>query len=293
MIPKGRLLAAAAVPLNALRLGGRVAAFLVAVLLATTVCPVATAATARATRIVSLDYCADQFALELAGRERMLAVSPDATAGFSFMRDAAAGITTLRPRAEDVLAARPDLVIRSYGGGPGAVAFFRRAGVPVVQIGFADNFDEVRTNVRRVAAALGVPERGAAVLARMDARIARLARHPPGTRALYVTPSGVTAGPGTLIDELFKAVGLANFQTEPGWRSLPLERLAYEGPDLIAYAMFGDGGSYNLAWTPARHPVARRRMAQVPVVELDGATTLCGGWFLVQALEALSARAIP
>ena len=239
-------------------------------------------------RIVSLDYCADQFAIALAGRERILAVSPDATAGFSFLRDAAHGIPTLRPRAEDVLVARPDLVIRSYGGGPGMAALLRRAGIPVVQIGFAENLDDVRATVRQVATALGTPLRGEALVHDMDARIDSLGRHPPDTWALYVTPSGVTAGPGTLVHELLRTVGLRNFQTEPGWRPLPLERLAYERPDIIAYASFGDAAAYNRAWTPARHPVARARMAQVPVVTLNGATTACGGWFVIHALEALA-----
>ena len=55
-----------------------------------------------ARRIVSLDYCADQFVLGLAERRRILAVSPDADADFSYMRASAEGLRTVRPRAEDV-----------------------------------------------------------------------------------------------------------------------------------------------------------------------------------------------
>jgi iron complex transport system substrate-binding protein len=167
-------------------------------------------------------------------------------------------------------------------------ALLHRAGIPVVQIGFPEDLDDVRATVRRVAAALGTPRTGEDLIHDMDERIASLGRHPPDTWALYVTPSGVTAGPGTLVDELFRTVGLRNFQTGRGWRPLPLERLAYERPDLIAYASFGDAAAYNRAWTPARHPVARERMSQVPVVTLDGATTACGGWFVIHALEELA-----
>ena len=79
-------------------------------------------------RIVSLDFCADQYVLKLADREQILAVSPDAVREFSYMRETAQGLPTVRSVAEDVLILKPDLVVRSYGGGPKAGDFFERAG---------------------------------------------------------------------------------------------------------------------------------------------------------------------
>ena len=46
-------------------------------------------------RIVSLDYCADQYVLKLADEEQILAISPDAVKDFSYMREAAAGVPTV------------------------------------------------------------------------------------------------------------------------------------------------------------------------------------------------------
>ena len=241
-----------------------------------------------ARRIVSLDYCADQFVLGLAHRRDILAVSPDAVESFSYMRDAAAGLPAVRPRAEDVLILKPDLVVRSYGGGPNARAFFERAGVPVLQIGFADDIDGARAMIRHAARGLGVPERGEELIAGMDARLRAARAHAPGTRALYVTPAGYTAGPGTLVHELLAAAGLENFQPRRGWRPIPLERLAYETPDLAAEASFGEGTNHDDAWTPFRHPVARRTLRSVPLASLDGATTSCGGWFLADAVTTLA-----
>lgn len=248
-----------------------------------------------ARRIVSLDYCADQFVLGLAERGRILAVSPDAGAAFSYMRAAAEGLPTVRPRAEDVLMLEPDLVVRSYGGGPRARAFFERAGVPVLQIGLVDDIDDARAAVRDAARGLGAPEQGEALVAEMDARLERARVHDPETRALYVTPAGFTAGPGTLVHHLFAAAGLGNFQPRPGWRPIPLERLAYESPDLVAAASFGPAHDHEDAWTPFRHPVAQRALRSLPAAALDGATTSCGGWFLADAVEALAAlhRALP
>ena len=87
-------------------------------------------------RIVSLDFCADQYVLKLADREQILAVSPDAVREFSYIRETAQGLPTVRSVAEDVLILKPDLVVRSYGGGPKAGDFFERAGIPVLQVGW-------------------------------------------------------------------------------------------------------------------------------------------------------------
>ena len=239
---------------------------------------------------MSLDYCADQFVLGLADRERILALSPDAGKDFSYLRAEAAGLPAVRPRAEDVLALEPDLVVRNYGGGPRAPAFFERAGVPVLQIDFAPDIDAVRDRIRQAAAALGTPDRGEALVGDMDARLARARAGVPQASALYLAPSGVAAGAGTFVDRLIAEAGLDNFDDRIGWRSIPLERLAYETPDVYAMPVFEDG-DHNLPWTPFRHPVASRRVQAGPSVSMDGATTSCGAWFLADAVEALVAGA--
>ena len=238
-------------------------------------------------RIISLDYCADQYVLKLAPREHILAVSPDAEKTFSYMRGYAKGLRQIRPQAEDVLVLQPDLVVRSYGGGPNVTAFVERIGTPVLQIDSAHDLDGVRNTIAAVAEWLGQQARGAAVIAEMDARLAALHALPDAPAALYTTPAGVTSGPGTLVHEMLRAAGLANFEQEPGWRSLPLERLAREQPDLVAAVFWGATNHYD-SWSAARHPIARRQLRERPVVSLHGAWIACGGWFLLDAIEALA-----
>ncbi|MEL7781602.1 ABC transporter substrate-binding protein [Citromicrobium bathyomarinum] len=240
-------------------------------------------------RIVSLDYCADQYVLKFADREDILALSPDAGKRFSYMRAAADGIPTVRPRTADVLALQPDLVVRTYGGGHDIADFMKEPGVPVVQIGFPQSIDEVRGEVLRVGTELGKPEEAAELVAEMDRRLWALAERPrPRREVLYMTPAGVTAGEGTLVHELFVAAGLENFLDRPGWNPLPLERLAYERPDLIAAAFFESATNHVDNWSAARHPVAQAQLRELPVVPLEGAWTACGGWFLLDAVEALA-----
>lgn len=241
-------------------------------------------------RVVSLDYCADQFVLKLLPRERILAVSPDAHRDFSYMRESVGGLPQVRPIAENILTLQPDLIIRSYGGGPRAVSFFERAGIPVLQVPFANNLDDIRAMILLLAEGLGVADRGRAVVADMDRRLAAIELGPGARSALYMTPTGVTSGPGTLIHEMLLAAGLENFEERAGWHSLPLERLAYDQPDMVAAAFFDARTNHPAMWSAMRHPVARRQVSEQPAVLLQGAWTSCGGWFLLDAIEALAAQ---
>lgn len=248
----------------------------------------------RPMRIVSLDYCADQYVLKLADPDQILALSPHSEAGFSYMRDAARGVPKVRPIAEDVLLLKPDLVVRSYGGGPNAVAFFERAGVPVLQVGWASQVDgktvgSIPGVIEQMAEGLGQPEKGQALIAEFRERLAVLRAEPSGDTVLYVTPSGYTSGPGSLIHDMFRAAGLENFQQTAGWQPLPLERLAYDRPDRAASTYFEKRSEQPDHWSASRHPVVQNRLAELDVVTLQGAWTSCGGWFILEAIEAMAA----
>jgi iron complex transport system substrate-binding protein len=245
----------------------------------------------RPMRIVTLDDCSAQFVLKLADRDAIAALSPDAAAPFAYLRAQAAGLPRVRPTAENILALEPDLVVRAYGGDAGIGPLLQRAGVPVHQLGFGQGFDAVRANVRGVAAAVGQPARGEAVLADFDRRLAALQATATGASMLYVTRGGVTTGPGSDVDLMIRSAGLRNFETRPGWNPLPLERLVSGAPEMAATAFFGaDGGDLDY-WSSARHPVIRRILRDAPVAALDGATTVCGGWYMIEAIETLAAAA--
>lgn len=250
--------------------------------------PAAPVAPARPSRVASLDYCADQYLLALLPRERIAALSVDADKPFSYLRARAAALPRVRPRIEDVLARRPDLVVRSYGGGQGAGAQLATAGVAVLQLGYPGDLAGVRAELLRIAEALGERPRGERIAAAMDAHLAAARGRGAGRTLLYMTPGGVTAGPGTLVDEAIRAAGYRNFQTTPGWASLPLEQMARAQPDRIAAASFGAWDHAPDGWSAARHPVARAAMAQGRVIPLDGALTSCGAWFIADAVATMA-----
>ncbi len=243
---------------------------------------------ARPLRVASIDYCADQFLLKLADRAQIAAVSVDAGKDFSYMRHAAAGLTRIRPTAEDILSVRPDLVIRAYGGGPQAPELLASAGIPVVQLGFAQDMAQVRANIRAVAAALGERTRGEQVIAHMDATWARAARPASHLEAMYITAGGAAAGEGAFVADLMRHAGLSVMATHHGWAEIPLELLAYRTPDLVIAAFFNTRASAVQTWSAARHPVAQAKLTARAGLMADGAMTACGGWFLADLALAMA-----
>ena len=252
----------------------------------------APAAGATAPRVVSLDYCADQYVLALADRAQILGLSTGPDEAYSALRARAEGLPRLKDAAEDVITREPGLIVRSYGGDARARRLYERLGYPVHDLGFAQDFDDIRDTVRRTAQALGQRERGEALVADMDAALARAADGPAGRpAALYVTPGGVTAGAGTLIHEMLTAAGFENVAARDGgagWRELPLEALVLDPPELIVTGFFDQPVNQVDNWTSTRHPVLRAQLAQTPTVHLEGAYLGCGAWFMADA--ALEAR---
>ena len=242
-------------------------------------------------RIVSLDYCADQFALKLADRDQIAALSLDAGLRFSYMRAEAQGLPLVRPSLEDVLATKPDLAIRFYGGGPQIVERLAASDIPVVQMSGAEGFDGVRANITQMAEAFGHPERGRDLIAAMDAQLRAAGENPTNKSALYLSQGGVVAGRGTSVDEMIRAAGLQNFEGRNGWTTLPLEGLAFSQPDFVIGAFFGEAGKPAAIWSASRHPVAQRLMKNGASIQVDGAATACGGWFVADAVRAMSEAA--
>ena len=165
-------------------------------------------------------------------------------------------------------------------------------GVKVVTIEDATDFQGVRADVRRVAAALDQSGRGEALIGRMDAQLGAAQGAWGGRRALYLTPGGFTAGPGSLVGAILAAAGLSNASSSPGFAQVRMERLALNPPDGLVLGFFDPASARTQHWPAARlglvHQIAGRRI----LAELPGALLGCPAWFAADAVAAL-ARAAP
>ena len=245
-------------------------------------------------RVVSLDYCADQYVMALAEPAEIAAVSPAAGSEYSYLAHRSVGLPRMRPTGEQVLLAAPDVVVRQWGGGYNATAYLDRFEIPVAQISFGLDIESTRSNLRNVAAALGAEARAEEIIRDMDERLARIrTTQRPGEerpRALYVTPGGITAGSDTFIHELLTAAGVVNMGAEggrAGWHEIDLEAVAVNPPDLIVGAFFDLKSNHVNYWSIARHSFLRQTMRETPTVLIPGAQVACAAWFFVDAVEAV------
>jgi iron complex transport system substrate-binding protein len=243
---------------------------------------------ASAPRVMSLDSCADQYVLALAPRETIIGLSHRAGTADSYMRAASVGLPQRRATFESLVAARPDVVVRHWGGDARLVATLDRRGVRTVRIDDAADFDAVRANVRRVAEALDRRAAGETLVARMDEQLKASAGAWKGQSALYLTPGGYTAGSGTLIDVMLKAAGLSNASTGPFFSAVPLEAMVMTPPRAVVLGFFDLTRAGSDRWGPGRHAALKQVTATRTIASLRGAVVGCPAWFAADGAAMLA-----
>jgi iron complex transport system substrate-binding protein len=228
-------------------------------------------------RVVSLNLCTDQL-LVLLAPEQATALSPLARdPALSFVAPQAASYPTVRPDAEAVLNLHPGLVLAGTYGAQSVLALLRARGTRIVQIPEPESFAAVTGQVTLVAATLGVPERGATLLAFMRARLAAIPHTPRGT-ALFWQARGYTAGPGSFDHEILTTAGYTDTGTGT---QMPLEALVTHPPHLLVTETAPEYPS--LATDLLSHPA----LSTIPTRTVDPALLACPGPWSVGAVEAL------
>jgi len=252
------------------------------------------AASAAASRVVSLNLCADQFLVLLAEPGDLVSVTHlAANPAQSFVADRVEGLTINHGRAEEVLALEPDLVVAGVHAARPAVAMLQRIGIEVLDLLIPTSFAAIREQTELLGQRLGVEARAHALLSDMDTRLARAAqRQPTRRRALVLGANGFTNGRGTLVDEVLRAAGLRNVAVDDlsidGFGRVGLEQILRSDPDLIVLNQ-SDNASPSLAREFLRHPAFAR--FEDRVVAIDPSLWSCGGPFTAQAVEFLSGAA--
>jgi len=188
-------------------------------------------------RVVSLSLCADQFVLALAEPGRIAAVTRLAKdPNLSTAEPLARGVPHHRGSAEEVLALRPDLVVTGAYARGSTVQMLERLGVPVLRLKTLNRLEEVPGQVEAVAAALGVPERGAALASALRAGLDGAG--PAGGRptAALFRPGGEVPGTRSLVGDVMRRAGLDNvgdrYAVRPGAK-VPLEALVLSPPEVM------------------------------------------------------------
>jgi len=245
-------------------------------------------------RIVSTNVCADQLALALVDRARILSVSRMATEPeISNLANEALGLRINNARAEEIVELKPDLILGDIYTGRGANRLAQTIGVPVHIVGIAASLADVRNVIRDVAAALGEPERGEQLIAQMDAKITNT--QSPTTNpitALVYEPNGLTSGAGTLTNDILAAAGLTNLApklTGQAYATVALETVVAAAPQLL---ILDDsyGATASRAQSILRHPAFRALEGKTVLYKIPSRLWLCPGPWVGEAVERLAAE---
>ncbi|WP_454917755.1 ABC transporter substrate-binding protein [Xanthobacter sediminis] len=256
--------------------------------------PAMAGAPAAPRRIVSLNLCADELVLRLAPKGAVVSVTSLASDPISStVTELAAGIPVNRGLAEEVVPLAPDLVIAGAFTTRTTVDLLKRFDIPVMDLGIPGSLEEGYAQIRAVAARLGVPEKGEAMVEEIRAAIAAVPPPRVAPRAVVMRPNGFTVGRNSLPDDLMRRAGLDNLAARLSpdkLGQLALEEIVAARPDVLVVDDEPDAPP-SLAHEMLQHPAVRDAMANGRTVAVPTRLWACVGPQLVGAFARLSQAA--
>lgn len=253
-----------------------------------------TAAPTPPRRIVSLNMCADELIIALADPGQIAGLTewardPD----LSFYAERARALPITHRSAEEVMALHPDVVIGAPYRTKAALGPLKAAHVPMVDLPMEEGGEGMNALIRTVAAAVGHPDRGEAMIASIQSDLARIGPPPGrGRVAAYYQRQGYLTGTGTLVDDMMRRVGLVNLTTRigrPALSKLSLEEMALARPDFLLMDSgteeVSDRGSAML-----HHPLLDRVVPSGRRIYIPQSLTVCAGPSFPKAVALLAER---
>lgn len=157
----------------------------------------------------------------------------------------------------------------------------------------ADGFEKIRTVTRQVALAVGEEARGEALIARMDRRLAELARDPgPPLRVATWDGAGFNASKGSLYNAVLEAAGAVNVANQPPASTYgrpDVEVLLQTAPALLVKGA-NVGRAPGLRDNVERHPLVRRYWDGDRTLTIRQAYYICGTPLVADAALQLRAE---
>jgi len=246
-------------------------------------------------RIVSMNVCSDQLLLTLADPEQILGLSRFSRDGWqSWAADRARRYPVLSGGAEDVLVAKPDIVVASLFDKRSTRELLKANGLHLAEFTVPRTLDEVKDQIREMGEVVQHPDRARAEIARLDAAIARArqAATDKHYRVLPLSRRGWVSGRDSLVSSLLTETGLLNPAGELGVAFggfASLEAIISLKPDFILVSEAGDraeddGRAFLL------HPALERFYPPEKRIVIPERLTVCGGVMLAEALDVLTAE---
>lgn len=254
-----------------------------------------TAAAARTPqRVVSLNLCTDQLLLALADRSQIASLSPLARdPSISFLWQEASSLPANEGRGEAILFSGADLVLAGSFDRQSRTALLRRQGLEVLALDPWRNLEDGREQIRTVARRLGHSERGDALIADIDAALARTRELVQGRRSIltYYRRGWVPAS-DSLVGELLRHMGFELQQEAMGLGRggvARLEAIVETPPD---YLLMDDdaGKTVDNGSALLNHPALAQAVPATRRLAVPGQLTICGGPSTPALIDALASE---
>jgi iron complex transport system substrate-binding protein len=241
--------------------------------------------------VVSNNPCIDAVLAEIALPGQVSAVSiyshdPDsASAPLSWSTK----LPAIGMGAEELLLARPKMVLTGNLASSGANAVLARAGIKTVAVGVAPTIAEDMQQIRTIAAALGRVDAGKALISDIEESLPGTQVSGPPVSAIIWQNGGFVPGKGTLQGELLARHGFRNASAQYGlssWSVLPLETLLRNPPQVIF--MPTDTRGSDARETNARQKLLAHLGRRTQVVDFPDKLLFCGGPTIIKVSAILA-----
>ena len=240
--------------------------------------------------VVSNNPCIDAVLAEIALPGQISAVSiyshdaDSASAPLAWARQ----LPAMGMSAEELLLARPKLVLTGNLASSGANAVLARAGIKTIALGVAPTIADDVQQIRTIAAALDRTDAGEALISDILESLPSTQFSGPFVPAIIWQNGGFVAGKGTLQDELLARHGFRNASTQYGlssWGVLPLETLMRNPPMVIF--MPTNARDSDARETRARQELLRHLGGRTRIVDFPDRLLFCGGPTIIKVSAIL------
>lgn len=251
-------------------------------------------------RVVSANLCADQLLLAMVAPERILALSSLASdPSLSPVVAQARRHRAIRGSGEEIVRLAPDLALIGAYDTPFTRALLKAENVPIHELAPWRSLDEGRAQIRALAERLGAREKGEALVAAIDAALARAtgiartgeAAGRPAT-FLILHRRGYSPGAHSVVSEIARAAGLRDVAAAIGVERggfVSLEAVIAARPDFLIVSDL-DAAAHDRGQELLLHPALAALYPPQRRLAASDQTTLCAGPATPAAIDALAAE---
>lgn len=206
---------------------------------------------------------------------------------------------------EKILSLKPNLVLAhasSAHNSEAGLQQLRDAGITVLVVNDAKNFDEVYESILMVGTANGEKEKAEALVSDLKAKVEEIkakAQEIPAedVKSVFVevspAPEIYTAGKNTFMDEMFQIINAKNVVTEEGWPKMDPEAVIKANPDVIitTHGHYTEDPVKNVTGRDGWQEITAVKNKEV--VNVDSDTVTRTGPRIVQGVEELAKAVYP